>query len=108
MTRMPPRPRPAARLSLTEVEAFVRSHPGWRLEQGELRRTYEFRSFAESMRFVNEIAEMAERENHHPDFDVRYKRVTVALLTYDADGITAHDTAMAEQLDALKLRLAQA
>ena len=93
-------PTPArTRLPEPTIEAFVRSHPGWRLEQGELRKTYDFKTFTDSMRFVNVIAELAEKENHHPDIDIRYSKVTIALSTHSAGGITEKDIALARAID---------
>jgi 4a-hydroxytetrahydrobiopterin dehydratase len=88
-------------LGTAELESFRRAHPGWRLEQGELRRTFEFSSFAESMKFVIEVGAVAERENHHPDIDIRYRRVTLALLTYDSDGVTQRDVELAEMMESI-------
>jgi 4a-hydroxytetrahydrobiopterin dehydratase len=97
--------RPRERLSTTDVEAFLKAHSGWRLEQGELRKTFEFKSFAESMRFVNQVGAIAEREDHHPDIDIRYRRVTISLVTYDLDGISRRDTEIAELIDQLRATL---
>jgi 4a-hydroxytetrahydrobiopterin dehydratase len=94
---MSPRPR----MSSGDVDSFVKAHSGWKLEQAELRKTYEFPSFMEAIRFVNEIAELAEKEDHHPDIDIRYKRVKIALVTYDSDGITKKDTELAAGIDDL-------
>ena len=91
-----------ARLDEAEVAAFLSSHRGWRSEKGELRRTYSFSSFKESLRFVNEVAALAESESHHPDIDLHYRHVTIALITYDLDGVTGRDAEMAVKIDALK------
>ena len=93
---------PRSLLSEGEVAAFLQSHPGWRQEQGELRRTYEFASFKESVLFVNAVAELAEREQHHPDIDLHYRHITIALLTYDMDGLTNRDTDVAGKIEALR------
>lgn len=91
-----------SRLDEAEVVAFLSAHPGWHSERGELRRTYEFKMFKDSLRFVNAVAEIAERESHHPDINLHYRRVTIALVTYDLDGVTSADTGMALKIDALK------
>ena len=96
-----------SRLTEAEVARFLSSHRGWRSERGELRRTYDFKTFQESLRFVNEVAAIAERESHHPDIGLHYRRVTIALLTYDQDGVTARDTALAVTIDALRVDLEQ-
>lgn len=91
-----------ARLDEAEVAGFLSSHQGWRSEQGELRRTYNFKTFKESLRFVNEVALIAERENHHPDICLNYRHVTIALLTYDLDGVSSRDTELAVKIDEVK------
>lgn len=92
-------PRP--RLSSGDVEAFIKSHSGWKLVEGELRKTFECGTFADSIKFVNDVAELAEKEDHHPDIDIRFKRVHIALVTYDSDGITKRDAELAEKIDAV-------
>lgn len=94
---MSPRPR----LSSGDVEAFIKAHSGWKHFESELRKTFEFTSFTDSMKFVNDVAELGEKENHHPDIDIRFKRVHVALVTYDADGITRRDVELADLIDKL-------
>jgi 4a-hydroxytetrahydrobiopterin dehydratase len=53
------------------------------------------------MEFVNHAAALAEAANHHPDIDIRYNKVRLALVTHDAGGITHNDIEMAKKLDAL-------
>ncbi len=91
-----------SRLSDAVVKAFLKAHAGWKLKEGELRKTYEFKSFTEAIAFVTRIADAAEKADHHPDIDIRYKRVTLALVTYDADGLTARDPKFAEVADSLE------
>lgn len=91
-------------LSDSEVASFLQTHSGWRLEQGELRRTYEFSSFKESVAFVNEVAALAEQEQHHPDIDLHYRHITISLITFDMDGLTGRDADMAVKIEALKAR----
>lgn len=81
-----------------KVQEFLREHPEWSLEQGMLVRTWSFADFKESMAFVNRVAFLAEESRHHPDIDIRYNRVRLALISHDAQGITARDTAMAHRL----------
>ena len=91
-------PSPLPRLPDSEVKAFLKSNPRWKLEEAELRRTFKFESFAESLSFVAKVGELAEKEKHHPDIDIRFKRVVIALVTYDADGITRRDVDLAEKI----------
>jgi 4a-hydroxytetrahydrobiopterin dehydratase len=77
------------------------SVPGWREEHGALVRELEFPSFAEAIAFVNRLAAAAEEANHHPDVDIRYRRVLVRWTTHSAGGITGRDRELAARTDAL-------
>ena len=66
-----------------------------------IRRTYAFKDFRVAMAFVNKVADAANAADHHPDIDIRYSKVTLALVTHDAGGLTSRDTKLAEQADAL-------
>jgi 4a-hydroxytetrahydrobiopterin dehydratase len=69
--------------------------PGWELVGGELVRQVTFVDFVKAMEFVNRVAEKAEAAGHHPDIDIRYNKVRLALVTHDSGGITSKDVAMA-------------
>ena len=73
----------------------------WQEQDGALVRELEFPSFMEAVAFVNRLAELAEQENHHPDVDIRYRRVTVRWTTHSAGGITDRDRELAERTAAL-------
>ncbi|GAC1362729.1 MAG: 4a-hydroxytetrahydrobiopterin dehydratase [Acidobacteriaceae bacterium] len=75
--------------------------PGWRVEEGSLTQTRTFKDFVEAMHFVNGAAGLAEAMGHHPDLDIRYNKVRIALTTHDAGGITELDLALAARLDSL-------
>lgn len=81
---------------LTELAGWALSHGGARLH-----RRLRFRDFAEAMRFVNAMAEVAEREGHHPDFLVHWNTVDVTLWTHDAGGLTENDLVLAALVGAL-------
>jgi 4a-hydroxytetrahydrobiopterin dehydratase len=74
----------AAQTRLTQL-------PGWKIESGELVRTFKFKDFVAALEFVNLIGKLAEVVGHHPDIDIRYNRVRLALVTHDAGGITEKD-----------------
>ena len=73
----------------------------WPEVGGALERTFELESFPAAIAFVNRLAELAERENHHPDIAVSYRRVTVRWVTHSAGGITERDHALALATDKL-------
>ncbi len=89
----------SGKLDETEHQAIITALPKWKLEQGELVQTVTFSSFKQAITFVNRIAELAENAGHHPDIDIRYNCVRLALVTHDAGGITQKDISLAEQID---------
>lgn len=67
----------------------------WPTIEGALERTFELPSFPEAIAFVNRVAELAERENHHPDVTISYKKVTLRWTTHSEGGITDRDRELA-------------
>jgi 4a-hydroxytetrahydrobiopterin dehydratase len=84
------------------VEEALRNLPGWKVEKRELVRTFNFPDFVSAMKFVNTVAEKAEAAGHHPDIDIRYNEVRLALVSHDAGGLTERDTRLAEVLQAIE------
>ena len=78
-------------LSDTEIAARLKSLPEWKVEHGTLARTFNFKDFVAALAFVNKVGDAAEKAGHHPDIDIRYNHVRLALVTHDAGGITAKD-----------------
>ena len=87
------------------IEAFHalqrQAHAPWRLQENALEVEWVFKDFAQAMGFMNAVAEVAERMNHHPEWSNVYNRVTVRLTTHDAGGLTAQDFALAREMDDL-------
>jgi 4a-hydroxytetrahydrobiopterin dehydratase len=83
------------------VTAKMKFIPLWKLERGELVRQFEFENFIEAMNFVNSVAELAEGAGHHPDLDIRYNKVRLALMSHDAGGLTERDFDLAAGIDSL-------
>jgi len=92
---------PSLRLSDAEVTSQQRSLDSWDVQGGELVRTFSFPDFRGSLAFVNQVGELAEAAGHHPDIDIRYNRVRLALVTHDAGGLTANDFTMARNINGL-------
>jgi 4a-hydroxytetrahydrobiopterin dehydratase len=90
-----------ATLSSTEISLALESLPGWLLHDGEIQQTFEFTDFLEAMSFVNSVAALAEQAGHHPDIDIRYNKVKLALVSHDSGGITAKDTALAAKINGI-------
>lgn len=76
--------------------------PGWRIEEsGVLHKEFSFTSYTAGLLFVNTVACLAERENHHPDLEVRYGRVKVSYSTHDVGGLSRNDFICAAKIEAL-------
>jgi 4a-hydroxytetrahydrobiopterin dehydratase len=88
-------------LSPETVQEKLRLLPQWKLEGKEIVRQYQFADFAAAMVFVNQVAEQAEKANHHPDIDIRYNKVRLALVSHDKGGLTERDMRMAQTIDSL-------
>ncbi len=73
----------------------------WAEVDDGLEREFELASFPEAIAFVDRLAEVAEAENHHPDIDIRYRRVRVRWTTHSAGGITDRDRELAARTDGL-------
>jgi len=70
---------------------------GYALIKDALQREHEFRDFAEALAFVNRVGELAERENHHPDIEIHWNRVTLRWWTHEKDAVTDRDSELAEK-----------
>jgi 4a-hydroxytetrahydrobiopterin dehydratase len=87
-----------AALSPDEITSRLAALPGWKVEHGELIRQFQFPDFLGSIAFVNSVAPLAEAAGHHPDIDIRYNKVRVALTTHDEGGITTKDFELAAKV----------
>jgi 4a-hydroxytetrahydrobiopterin dehydratase len=82
-----------------EIHSRLVTVPDWQIESGELVRTFLFKDFRASLAFVNKVGDLAEAAGHHPDIDIRYNKVRLALVTHDAGGITQKDFDLAASAD---------
>ena len=90
------------KLSDKEVEQALSTLPNWALKNGEIVQERTFKDFVAAMAFVNDVAQLAEAVGHHPDIDIRYNRVRLALVTHDAGGITQNDFGLAQKINNLR------
>jgi 4a-hydroxytetrahydrobiopterin dehydratase len=88
-------------LSEEKLKELLKSEPEWKLVDGALVRNWTFPDFVAAMLFVNRVAALAESVGHHPDIDIRYSRVRLALVSHDAGGITERDADMAKRMAAV-------
>lgn len=78
------------------------SLPGWSYADGMLRKTYQLNDFVAALAWTLRVGFLAEAHGHHPDIDIRYNRVTLALVTHDAGNqVTQKDVDLARAIEQL-------
>ena len=92
------------KLSAEKIKTALATVPDWKKKDTTIARTYQFKDFLAAMKFVHAVAGIAEKAWHHPDIDIRWNKVTLALTTHDAGGLTEKDFALARKFDELSLR----
>ncbi len=84
-----------------EMNAYLKKVPEWELEGDSITRSVEFDEYMEGIDFVNDVAEIAEEAQHHPEIDIRWGRVNLKLTTHDQGGLTSLDFELAQRIDNL-------
>jgi 4a-hydroxytetrahydrobiopterin dehydratase len=93
--------RAPKKLSEPEIGKALERLEGWERDDQTIRKLYTFKAFADGIRFVDRVAVAADAVDHHPDIDIRYTTVVMALSTHSAGGLTAKDFQLAEAIDRL-------
>jgi 4a-hydroxytetrahydrobiopterin dehydratase len=93
-----------ATLSDDEIRTALEDLPGWELSGGQIAKEFTRDGFAGAIAFVVRLSYAAEAANHHPDLDIRYSRVRVALSTHSEGGVTPKDIDLARTIDGLAPR----
>lgn len=85
-----------------KIEEYLQEVAGWELKESKLiLKTFSFKSFKEAIDFVNQVATIAEQEQHHPDIHIHYRKVTLELTTHAIHGLSENDFIMASKIDAM-------
>lgn len=84
-----------------EAERLLRQLSGWALEGGGIAKSYSFKNHHQTMAFVNAVAWISHREDHHPDLNVGYNACRVSYRTHAIDGLSENDFICAAKVDAL-------
>lgn len=87
-----------------EEHRYMEDTPHWQLSREgthKLIRKFTFKDFAEAMVFVNKVANLAEEEGHHPNFEISWNKVTLTLTTHAIGGLSDNDFIMAAKIDGL-------
>ena len=92
----------AARLSASETDKYLQALSGWTLAGEAIEKKFHFAGYPDTIAFVNAVAAIAQREDHHPDLSVHYDHCAVTWSTHSAGGVTMNDIVCAAQVDALR------
>ena len=82
-----------------EIEQRLDELGDWEREYAEIHKTYEFDDFAAAIKFVTDVAKMADRYDHHPDININYNKVRLALTTHSEGGLTSLDFDLANDIE---------
>jgi 4a-hydroxytetrahydrobiopterin dehydratase len=88
-------------LSRQDVVLLLREIPGWSLGEHTIGREFLFKDFRTAMDFVNSVALIANKQDHHPDIFISYNKVQLTLSTHKIGGLTLNDFIVAAKIDAL-------
>jgi len=88
-----------AKLEKAEIERRLSALPGWELKDEAISKLYRFKDFMDGINFLNQVAEMAEAADHHPDVKINYTRITFTCSTHDQGGVTEKDFKLAAQIE---------
>jgi len=88
-------------LNLIMIKGYLTRLPGWEYTGQEIAKTFNFQNFHETMAFVNAVAFLSHRENHHPDLEVGYKACKVKYHTHAINGMSDNDFICAAKVDQL-------
>lgn len=91
-----------------EVSKWIKKRKGWTIRHKAITKLYRFEDYYDTMAFVNALAWVSHREDHHPDLEVRYNRCRVTYITHSVGGVSWKDFTCAEQADGLVKDLASA
>jgi 4a-hydroxytetrahydrobiopterin dehydratase len=84
-----------------QVQQALGGLDGWRQDRLELVRVVELADFRTAIIVVDQVAEVAEAANHHPDIDIRWRTLTFRLTTHDKGGLTDKDMDLAGRINAI-------
>jgi 4a-hydroxytetrahydrobiopterin dehydratase len=87
------------KLLADEIAQKMNEITGWELKGDSINKEWQFKDFSEAMRFINKIAELAEKHDHHPELFNVYNKVSLKFYTHDAGGLTHRDFNIAAEID---------
>jgi 4a-hydroxytetrahydrobiopterin dehydratase len=90
------------KLTDKEIESEVNKMPGWKVVNGKLSKSFDFKDFIEAFIFMTRFAMHAEKMNHHPEWFNVYNKVNIDLVTHDLNGISNYDMKLANAINKIQ------
>jgi 4a-hydroxytetrahydrobiopterin dehydratase len=87
------------RLTRAKIESELKDLDGWKLDRDFITKTFEFKTFMAGIKFVSDVARIAEEEEHHPDMHIRYTTITLSIQTHSEGGVTEWDLGLARRIE---------
>ncbi len=87
------------KLTQKQIKTKLKTLADWQLQGNEIRKTFVLQDFVHAMGFVNSVALLAEKADHHPDIDIRWNKVKLTLSTHSSGGLTEKDFSLAAMID---------
>lgn len=91
-------------MKLTDDEinkSLTTLNKNWKVEGNSISKVFECVDFISAISFVNKVAELSEKANHHPDINISYNKVTITLSTHSEGGVTEKDIDLAKSIDSI-------
>lgn len=82
-----------------EIEQRLDELGDWDREGKDIQKVFEFDDFTQAIKFVNDVAKLADRYQHHPDIDIRWSKVKLSISTHSEGGLTAYDFDLAHEIE---------
>ena len=87
-------------ISPDEINKSLSSY-GWEYKSKKITKTYSFKNYLNGIDFVNRIAELAEKNNHHPDIHIGWCSVNISITSHDLGGVTTNCVRLAVDIDSI-------
>jgi 4a-hydroxytetrahydrobiopterin dehydratase len=87
------------KLNKQSIQGWLEKRPGWQLKKDCLVKEFRFKSFRDTIVFVNRIASLADESGNRPDIDIRNEMVRLSLTSSEAGGVSQADLDLAQRID---------
>ena len=88
-------------LTAQEISERLETLDGWEVMENEITKSFKLKNFIESIGFINKIAILSEKADHHPDILILYNKVKITLSTHSEGGLTTKDFDLASEIENL-------